>query len=133
MAIEIKELADYLGLKKVPEKLEDFTAEFEPAYIRKDKLPEDKELLGTLFAPKIGKMAGAAQTSVISELKKFGVEVTKDELKELPLEKLVEYGLQKAGNHFTAKITELESKAGTGGDEKVKEWETKFTKLQNKQ
>ncbi len=131
MAIEIKELAEYLGVK-IPEKLEDFKAEFEPAYIRKDKLADDKELLGKLFAPKIGKMAGATQVAVISELKKVGLDISKDELKDLDLEKVVEYGLQKATGHFTAKIAELEAKNGTGNDEKVKELETKYGKLQSK-
>lgn len=129
MAIELKEILEYLGIEGV-EKLDDFRSKFEPTYIKKDKLADDKELLGTLFAPKIGKMAGAAQTSLISDLKKMGVEVTKDELKELPLEKLVEYGLQKASAHYTSKIAELEK--NTGSDEKVKEVQDKYQKLESK-
>ena len=130
MAIEIKELAEYLGVK-VPEKLDDFKAEFEPTYIRKDKIKEDKELFNTLLAPQLGKLAGASQVTLISDLKKMGVSIEKEEIKDMPLEKAVEYGLQKANDFYTGKLTELQKGAGSG-DEKVKEWETKYGKLQSK-
>lgn len=131
MAIEPKEIFDYLGVEGA-EKLEDFRTKFESTYIRKDRLADDKELVSSLISPRLGKIAGATQVTLIADLKKLGIEISKDEIKDLPLEDAVEYGIKKAGAHFTSKIAELESKAGTGGDEKVKELETKFQKLQAK-
>jgi len=130
MAIESKEILDYLGLSDV-EKFDDFRSKFEPVYIKKEKAADDKEIVNSIVVKSIGKVTALTQSALISDIKTMGVDLSKDELKDMPIEKAVEYGLKKVNDFYSSKISELQKGAGSG-DEKVKEWETKFTKLQSK-
>ena len=130
MALDPKEVLGYLGIENA-ESLDDFRSKFEPVYIKKEKAADDKEIVNSIVVKSVGKVAALTQSALVSELKAMNVELTKDELKDMPIEKAVEYGLKKVNDFYTGKLTELQKGAGSG-DEKVKEWETKFTKLQSK-
>jgi len=130
MAIEQKELLEYLGIDSV-ENLEDFRSKFEPVYVRKNSVKDDKELHQSV----VGKVIKAATQTIVQDLKSSGIEFEDGEvkeMKEIPIEQVFSKGMAKLKNHFASKIAELETKAGNGNDEKVKEVTTKFEKLQAK-
>ena len=64
--------------------------------------------------------------------KESGVDIPDDEIKGKRLEDVVAIAFAKTKDTFGNKISELEKAAGTGKDELVKEWETKFDKLNKK-
>lgn len=134
MAIEPKEIFEYLGIDPV-EKFEDFRTKFEPVYIRKNSIKDDKEFQQSLVQPLMGKIAQITTQNLVKELKSEGIEFESGEIKELkesPIEDVFNKGVAKLKTYYTSKIAELESKAGSGSDEKVKEYQTKFEKLQAK-
>lgn len=126
MALDSKELFEYLNIEPV-EKLEDFRAKFEPVYVKKAAIKEDKELISSL----VGKVTGSLQTAFIRDLKKEGVEFSEGEVKGLELEKVWENGLSKLKSNYTSQIEELKSKQGKPSEE-YEALKEKYTKVEGK-
>lgn len=133
MPLEAKELIEYLGFdaSKITD-IESFKKEFEPeagkpVFIRADKVEHSH-----VYPNIAGKLLGSIQTKVKSIAKKYGVDFDPEELKDKKVEDIFELSAEKIAGSHKAIIDELNEKVGKGNDERVKEWETKYQKLESK-
>lgn len=126
MAIETKDVLEYLGIEGV-DKFEDFRAKFEPTFIKRSLIREDKELVGQV----VGRAIGSATTTLISDLKKIGIDISKDEVKEMPFENILQLGIKKLSDHYSGQINELKSKSPQDS-EAIKEIQEKLQKTESK-
>lgn len=130
MAIESKDLIEYLGFKpEEVESLDDLKSKFSTDFIRKDAVVKDKDLVSQVT----GKVIGSITTKLNTVVKDLGFELDENEIKGKKIEDVIGVFGNKAKDHYTAKITELESLASANNkDEAVKEWENKFKKIESK-
>lgn len=131
---ELKEFMKFLGADTEKIKtIEDAKKYFEPEtgkpnFIHKDKLNDYPEIL----KPLIGKTLGSIETKLKASAKKFAIEFEDDEFKDKSLHEKFEIALNKQAESHKAVVTKLTEDAGKGNDDKVKEWESKYSKLESK-
>lgn len=129
MPIESKDVLEYLNLDGV-DKLEDFRSKFESTYIKKtpSAIKEDKELYGSI----VGKLTGSIRTSFLRDMKKEGVEIKDEEIKDLEIEKIIDTGVGKLKEIYSGQIEEAKKNAGKPSEELEKAWNEKLTKKDDK-
>jgi hypothetical protein len=124
--METKEILTTLGLD--PAKItttDEFKSAMETDFVRKSEIDKHPEIVDGIIRNKMG----SVQHKFITELKSIGIELTPEEMKDKRLSDLISYSLPKVKESFQGKITELEKKAGTGSDERVKALEAEKEKL----
>lgn len=128
MAVELKDLGEYLGFTE--EKLKEFDtpdalkAEVDKQFIRRDNALKDKEFKKALA----GEFLGSIATKTKAIAKTFGVEFQPEEIKDQPVEKIIELGFTKFSTASTSALEEAKKLAGKP-DEALKELQEKYTKL----
>jgi len=130
MALEVKEVLEYLGMKPDEVKtIEDLKTGFDKEFIRTSLINEDLEPVKKIT----GKVLGIVESKIKALAKNVEIDLDSDDFKKK--EKItdkIEYVFSKYDEKKTSIIKDLEAKAGQGNDEKVKEWEQKYEKLKTK-
>ncbi len=125
MAIETEKILGYLGVDPKEIDSEDkFKETFDSTFIKRSEITKDPELYKDL----VGKFNGSMTTKIKQVAKSAGIEFEQGELKSNMPEEVMNI----AFNKVQSKLKELEEKAGAGNDEKVKQWEEKYSKLESK-
>ena len=124
--MEIKDVASYLGIEA--DNIDAFKEQFSKKYFTEDQVFKDKEILSKFTGKTLGKI-----THTISNIGKAqGIEFAKEEIEGKPVEDIVNLFLNKQADFYSTKIKEVEASVGSGTDEKVKEWVSKYEKLEGK-
>ena len=133
MAIEAKEILDYLGFDaaKIAD-LEAFKKEFEPEAGKPIFVRAADVKKSHVYSSIVGELTGSIQTKVKAIAKKFAVDLTKEEIEGKQVEDIVSLVLEKQAEGNKSIVDELTAKAGQGNDEKVKEWQDKYSKIESK-
>ena len=125
MAIETEKILGYLGVDpKEIDSEEKFKETFDSTFIKRTEITKDPELYKDL----VGKFNGSMTTKIKQVAKSAGIEFEQGELKSNMPEEVMNIAFNKVQSRFK----ELEEKAGAGNDEKVKQWEEKYSKLESK-
>ena len=125
MAIETEKILGYLGVDPKEIDSEDkFKETFDSTFIKRTEVTKDPEMWKSL----VGKFNGAMTAKIKQVAKSAGIEFEQGELKSNMPEEVMNI----AFNKVHGKLQELEEKAGAGNDEKVKQWEEKYSKLESK-
>jgi hypothetical protein len=128
MAIEVKEILEYLGYD--PEKIstiDDLKPDFEKTFVRKSSLNEDSDVVKSVM----GRVFGSQENELKKIAKQFELDVDFDSDDYKSNKKLSEkanFILSKYQEKSASEVNEWKSKAGLGNDEKVKTLETKYEK-----
>lgn len=125
------ELINYLGVK--PDEVKDVAElknKFDTEFIRTSAITEDSEPVKKI----LGKTFGTLENEIKKVAKEFEVDVDFDtpELKDKKVKDKLKFFVSEFANKNKSIIDELTIKAGQGNDEKLKEYETKLTKEQQK-
>lgn len=129
MAVELKDLAEYLGY--TDEQLKEFAdadalkEDLDKQFIRRENATKDKDFMKSVS----GKLLNSLETKFVSTAKEYGVEFKPEEVKGAALEKVFTLGFEKLSNASTTALKAMEDKVGKP-DERVKELEDKFTAAQ---
>ncbi len=124
--MELKDLTSWLGIEA--DNMDAFKEEFAKKYFSEDQVFKDKEILSKFTGKTLGKITGT-----IAQIGRAqGIEFEKPEIEGKPVEDIVNLFLNKQADSFNSKIKELETLSKSGGEEKVKEWVTKYEKLEGK-
>jgi hypothetical protein len=124
--MEIKDVTSWLGIEA--DNIESFKEAFAKKYFTEDQVFKDKDILSKFTGKTLGKI-----TNEVSKIAKaHGIEFEKSEIEGKPLEDIANHFFNKQADTFNAKIKELESSAGAGNDERLKEWQSKYEKLEGK-
>lgn len=126
MAIEFKEVNDWLDIKA--DNFEDWKKAFSAKYATEQQFLENKELVKKLT----GTAFGNIDSAIVQIGRAQGIEFTLKEIEEMKIEDKVNYLFEKQGKSLTDQITELKASASKTGDDKVKEWEEKYSKMEGK-
>lgn len=134
MEPKTKDLLSLLGLPEdQANNLEQLRETFEQKYVPIEALKDPKNPhAAALGSALVGKVTGVAQTSLKRKLKSYGLELTSDEMKDKPLEALVELGLDKLHEHTSQQLKALETQLSQSSDQKSQELSAKLDKLQAK-
>lgn len=135
MSQELKttDLLDLLGLPQETKTLEELRQTFEQKYVPLEALKDPKNPHAQNLAPAfVGKVTGVTATTLKRKLKQYGLELTGEEVKDRPLEQLVELGLEKLHDHQNQKLRSLEEQLSQNTDQKTQELASKLDKLQAK-
>lgn len=124
--MELKDILTFTGIEA--ENIEDFKANFEKTFLKKDAALKDKEFVNSV----VGKRMFGIANKLKNQFIKYGVEFSDDDLKTKPIEDLIESGLDIYTNSTNTTITELTEKAKQNSTEKFTELETKYSKLESK-
>ena len=131
MALEIKEVAEYLGLKVDELKdLESFKTKFDTEFIKQSNITEDNESVKKI----LGKTFGTLENEIKKVAKGFELDIdfNSDDLKDKKVTDKLKFVVSEYDAKQKTVIEELKKSANQGNDEKVKEWEEKYTKAINK-
>lgn len=132
MSQEIKssDLLQLLGLPSDTSNLEEIRQKFEETYVPVEALKDPKNPYAQQLAPAfVGKVTGVATTTLKRKLKNLGVELTAEEIRDKPLEQVLEVGLEKVAESTSQKIKTLEEQIGQSSDQKSAELTAKLEKL----
>lgn len=129
MAVKKEDAITYIGYTDAEleafENIDAFKADYDSKMIRRENALKDKE-----FKTKVtGELLGSLTTKAKSIAKSFGVEYQPDEIKDQPLEKIIELGYSKITTASTKALEEVNAKIGAKPDKLVQEWEEKYNKL----
>lgn len=125
MAIELKEVLDYMGYEpKDIDSLEKFKEKFDPEFIKRAEVAKDETLVNSV----VGKRVATIETALKSAAKAAGIELLSDEIKGKKVEDITGVIFSK----LNTRIKELESKSGQGNEEAVREWKEKLEKATGK-
>lgn len=124
--MDIKDVTSWLGIEA--DNLDKFKEQFQQKYLTEEQILKDKEVLGKFT----GKTLGKISTELTRIGRAQGIEFTKDEVEGKTIEEMTNLFLTKQAQTYTSQIEDLKKVASSSGDEKAKEWESKFEKLQNK-
>lgn len=130
MAVETKEILEYLGLKADDVKdLETFKTKFDTDFIKQSNITEDLEPVKKI----LGKTFGTLENEVKKIANKFELEVdfNSEDFKGKKVTEKFNFVIGEYDKKKQSIIEELNAKVGQGNDEKVKELETKYTKAIN--
>lgn len=131
MAVETKEILEYLGLKADDVKdLDTFKTKFDTDFIKQSNITEDLEPVKKI----LGKTFGTLENEIKKVAKNFELDVdfNSEDLKGKKVTEKLNFVVSEYANKQKAVISELESKVGQGNDEKVKELEEKYKKAVSK-
>jgi hypothetical protein len=129
--MEFKEVASYLGFKEDEFKtIEEFKSKFDSEFLRTSAITEDSEPVKKI----LGKTFGTLENEIkkVAKAHDLDIDFEADDLKGKKVTDKLKFTFSKYDEKKQSIIKELETKAGQGNDEKVKEWETKYGKLENK-
>lgn len=127
MAIETKDIAEYLGVELGEEdNLDTFKSKFDTSFIRKDRAAEDEDVLKAVM----GKQTREYATEIKRVAKESGIELSEEESK-LPVNDLLRLIPTKKDETYTSQINKLKEGAKKPS-EQVQEWETKYSQLNTK-
>lgn len=128
MPLEAKEILDYLGAKA--ETLEEFKASFDKDFIKQSMITEDSEPVKKI----LGKTFGTIENEVKKIAKGFDLDVDFDseDLKGKKVTDKLKFVVGEFDKKNKLIFEDLTAKAGLGNDEKVKEWQSKFEKVDGK-
>jgi flagellar biosynthesis chaperone FliJ len=135
MSTEIKatDVLNLLGLPTEASNLEEIREKFEQTYLPLEALKDPKNPHAQQLAPAfVGKVTGVATTTLKRKLKTLGVDLTAEEIKEKPLEQVLELGLERVAETHQQKIKSLEEQLNQSSDQKATELTAKLEKLQAK-
>ena len=128
MSLE-KEALEYLGYKAEDFKtVDEFKAKFDSTFIKQSNITEDSEPVKKI----LGKTFGTLENEIKKVAKGFELDVDFEELKDKKVTEKLKYTFEKYNEKKTEYIKELEEKAALGNDDKVKEWEKKYEKINQK-
>ena len=130
MAIE-KEALEYLGITETDLKdIDTFKAKFDSTFVKQSNITEDLEPVKKI----LGKTFGTLENEVkkIAKANNLEVDFNSEDLKDSKVTEKFKYVFDKFNESKTEYIKDLETKAAQGNDEKVKEWEKKFEKVNQK-
>lgn len=119
----------FLGFK--PEEIkseEDFKTNFEKEFGRKSQLMQDKDFTSKIF----GQRVGSIENRFLSNVKKMGIDIPKEELKDKPVEEIMEIALLKIADTNKRAMDELEKQSKGTTDEQVKQWKDKYKSVEDK-
>lgn len=128
--IKFSDVAEFLGIDaKSIDSIDKFKESFEKDFLRVSTLTGNEEA----FKPLFGKKIGEAEARIKSFAKKHNAEwgAAKD-WDGKPLQDKVEFVLNKIVSDSNLAIEEAKKSDGMGNDEKVAEWQDKYTKLESK-
>jgi hypothetical protein len=129
MAVEAKEVFEYLGIKAEDIKdLDTFKATFEKDFIKQSNINEDSEPVKKL----LGKTFGTLENEIKKISKSFDLDIDFEEVKDKKVTEKLKYAFEKYNDKKSEYIKDLETKAGQGNDEKIKELEKKYEKALQK-
>ena len=129
--MELKDITEALGYKADQFKtVEEFKSEFEKSFIRTSLISEDNEFV----KPIIGKIFGTIENDlkVIAKKQDLEIDFNDADFKDKKFKHKVDFFATKLNEKNKSIIDDLTVKAGQGNDEKVKEYEVKLTKAQQK-
>lgn len=136
MSNEIKsqDLLNLLGLPaEEATSLDAIREKFEQTYVPLEALKDPKNPHTQSLAPAfVGKVTGVTTTALKRKLKAYGLDLTAEEMKDKPLEQLVELGLEKLSESQNQKLKSLEEQLGQSSDQKSQELQAKLERLQSK-
>lgn len=128
MSLE-KEALEYLGYKPEDFKtVEEFKAKFDSTFIKQSNITEDSEPVKKI----LGKTFGTLENEIKKVAKGFELDVDFEELKDKKVTEKLKYTFEKYNEKKNEYIKDLEAKASQGNDDKVKEWEKKYEKINQK-
>jgi len=125
--MEFKDVAEYLGFKTDEIKtMEDFKTSFDKEFVKNSNINEDNESVKKI----LGKTFGTLENEVKKIAKGFELDVDFDseDLKGKKVTDKLKFVFGEYDKKQNVIIDDLKVKAGQGNDEKVKEWEEKYTK-----
>lgn len=131
MPIEIKEIFDYLGVKPEDIKtIDDFKTTFDKEFLRPSAISEDSEPVKKI----VGKLFGTLENEIkkVAKAHELDVDFDADELKGKKVTEKLKFVFSKYDEKNNTVIEDLKTKASLGNDDKIKDWETKYGKLENK-
>jgi hypothetical protein len=129
-AKELPKLLEFIGAKDA-ETFEDVQKSVQENYIHKSDLKDNPEVK-KLTQSVIGRASRKALDNIASGFSEAGIDFNKTEYEGKDVEEVTGSSVKKIVSHFQSKIQELETLAGKGNDEKVKELETTVTKYNQK-
>lgn len=135
MSQEVKatDLLALLGLPQETSNLDEIREKFEQTYVPLESLKDPKNPHTQALAPAlVGKVTGVTATTLKRKLKQYGLELTADDLKDKPIEQLVELGLERLHENQNQKLKSLEDQLAQSTDQKTAELTAKLDKLQAK-
>lgn len=134
MELKSQDLLNLLGLPaESTTNLDQLRETFEQKYVPVEALKDPKNPhAAALGSALVGKVTGVAQTSLKRKLKSYGLELSSDEIKDKPLEALVELGLEKLHEHTSSQLRTLQDQLSQSSDQKTSELTAKLDKLQAK-
>lgn len=128
MSLE-KEALEYLGYKAEDFKtVDEFKAKFDSTFIKQSNITEDSEPVKKI----LGKTFGTLENEIKKVAKGFELDVDFEELKDKKVTEKLKYTFEKYNEKKSEYIKDLEAKAALGNDDKVKEWEKKYEKINQK-
>lgn len=128
MALEIKDVAEYLGLKVEPTTtIEDFKTSFDKEFLKHSAVTEDSEPVKKI----LGKVFGTLENDIKKVAKGFELDIDFDGA-DFQANKKVNDKLKFIIGKYDEKnklvIADLTAKAGLGNDDKVKDLQAKYDK-----
>ena len=129
--MEFKEVAEYLGIDAEKIKtLDEFKSTFDKEFLRASAITEDSEPVKKI----LGKTFGTLENEIKKVSKSFELDVDFDaeDLKGKKVTDKMKFVLSKFDEKNKSTIADLTAKASLGNDDKVKEWEQKYEKLNKK-
>lgn len=128
MSLE-KEALEYLGYKAEDfTSLDEFKTKFDSTFIKQSNITEDSEPVKKI----LGKTFGTLENEIKKVAKGFELDVDFEELKDKKVTEKLKYTFEKYNEKKGEYIKDLEAKAALGNDDKVKEWEKKYEKINQK-
>lgn len=128
MSLE-KEALEYLGFKLDDLKtIDEFKSKFDSTFIKQSNITEDSEPVKKI----LGKTFGTLENEIKKVAKGFELDVDFEELKDKKVTEKLKYTFEKYNEKKGEYIKDLEAKAALGNDDKVKEWEKKYEKINQK-
>lgn len=125
--MELKEILDFTGIKA--DSIEDFKTNFESTFIKKDLAAKDPDIISRTTGKRINELT----QKIKPVLQKHGIDLfTVEDFKTKSLDEIIEQGMEHYSAATSATIKELEGKASQNGNEQVKEWQDKYSKLEGK-
>lgn len=126
MPLEVKEALEYLGIKA--ENIEEFKTFFDKDFIKQSAITEDLESVKKILGKTFGTLENEAKK--FAKENELDIDFESDDFKGLKkVSEKYKFVTSKLNEKNKSIIEELQKKAGQGNDEKVKEWEKKYDKL----
>lgn len=130
---DFKTVVSYFGFD--PEKvktMDDFKKAHDGDFVKISNLADRDDLLKPFVDPTIARVKDNAEKEIKRVAKGLGVEFDPKELTGLDTSQMGKHLTGKIKDHFDKQLGELRESAGKGNDEKVREYEKKYSELEKK-